>query len=90
MNTQRQSIANPPKRKRPPFMAASILSAIPTADAEFSNMVLKNVTSPRHGAKGGCLPENLIALVGMDTQTNEGASDSASPQKKETNKCLKN
>ena len=27
--------------------------AIPTADAEFSNMVLKNVTSPRHGAKGG-------------------------------------
>ena len=72
MNTQRQSIANPPKRKRPPFMAASILSAIPTADAEFSNMVLKNVTSPRHGAKGGCLPENLIALVGMDTQQMRG------------------
>ena len=54
--------------------------ATPTADAEFSNMVLKNVTSPRHGAKGGCLPENLIALVGMDTQTNEGACINASPQ----------
>jgi len=46
--------------------------AIPTADAEFSNMVLKNVTSPRHGAKGGCLPENLIALMGMDTQRMRG------------------
>ena len=78
-NQKWQPIANPPKRKRPPFMAASTLQANP-ADAVMQYAVELLRRNPlRTGEKGGCLPENLTTLEGMYTAT-EGACINASPQ----------